>query len=97
MGIIIISGCEHPGLEKIVIEADNIFDLPIKGVVGGLHCLDSPEEKIANQIMFLKDKEPNLVALSPHDSCGRVLQQFEQAFPQSYRYISIGLEIAVTP
>jgi 7,8-dihydropterin-6-yl-methyl-4-(beta-D-ribofuranosyl)aminobenzene 5'-phosphate synthase len=97
VGIIIISGCGHPGLEKILTEAEKLIDLPVKGVVGGLHYLNSTEDEISSQIEFLREREPRLVALSPHDSIGSVLQQFEQAFPQAYRYISIGLDIAVTP
>lgn len=36
-GIVLIVGCGHPSIEKIIKRAETIFDQPIYGVIGGLH------------------------------------------------------------
>jgi 7,8-dihydropterin-6-yl-methyl-4-(beta-D-ribofuranosyl)aminobenzene 5'-phosphate synthase len=36
-GIVLVSGCGHPTLQRIVDRAEMLFDEPIHGVVGGLH------------------------------------------------------------
>jgi 7,8-dihydropterin-6-yl-methyl-4-(beta-D-ribofuranosyl)aminobenzene 5'-phosphate synthase len=97
MGLVIVSGCGHPGLQKIVKITEQTIALPVAGIVGGMHYLNSAEDEIRPDLVFLKERNPNLVALSPHDSSGRVLQLFEQAFPEAYRYIAVGLEISVAP
>lgn len=95
VGLIVISGCGHPGLIQIVERAEQITGLEVKGIAGGLHYLDKTEQELAPDIEFLKSRNPSLVALSPHDSSGNVLQLFELAFPEVYRYILIGQEIVI--
>jgi 7,8-dihydropterin-6-yl-methyl-4-(beta-D-ribofuranosyl)aminobenzene 5'-phosphate synthase len=94
-GIVLILGCGHPTLEAVVERAETIFNEPVIGVVGGLHYLNSASDELAPHIHFLKQREPVLVALSPHDSKGSVLQAFETAFPDAYRYIVTGHEIVM--
>ncbi len=36
-GIVLVIGCGHPTLQRIVQRAENLLDQPIYGVVGGLH------------------------------------------------------------
>ena len=36
-GLVLITGCGHPTLERLVIRAESLYDLPVVGVVGGLH------------------------------------------------------------
>jgi 7,8-dihydropterin-6-yl-methyl-4-(beta-D-ribofuranosyl)aminobenzene 5'-phosphate synthase len=36
-GIVLISGCGHPTLERMLRRAEMLFDEPIYGVIGGLH------------------------------------------------------------
>ena len=36
-GIVLIVGCGHPGIERILARAEALFDEPIHAVVGGLH------------------------------------------------------------
>ncbi len=40
-GLIVIVGCGHPGIERILEQASQIFQQPIYGVIGGLHLLIS--------------------------------------------------------
>ena len=36
-GLVLISGCGHPRIEQILGVTENVLDVPIKAVVGGLH------------------------------------------------------------
>ncbi len=94
-GVILVMGCGHPTLETVVQRAETIVDEPVIGVVGGLHYLNADADDLAPHIEFLQRRNPVLVALSPHDSSGSVLQTFAAAFPDAYRYIVTGQEIVM--
>jgi 7,8-dihydropterin-6-yl-methyl-4-(beta-D-ribofuranosyl)aminobenzene 5'-phosphate synthase len=36
-GLVLVSGCGHPGIERMLAVAERVLDVPVKGVVGGLH------------------------------------------------------------
>lgn len=92
-GLILVMGCGHPSVEKVVAQAEGVFDKPVVGILGGFHYLRATEEELIPHIEYLASLNLELLALSPHDSSGDVLQIFENAFPTAYRYIVLGLEI----
>jgi len=119
-GIVLIIGCGHSTLQRIVDRAEMLFDEPIYGVVGGLHypvtasreaILGLPAQQIlgtgkwpwdpVNQqdveqaIAYLQHRHPQLVALSPHDSCDWSIEAFRQAFGAAYQDLKVGKEIIV--
>ncbi len=36
-GLVLVSGCSHPGIERMLAVSERVLDVPIRGVVGGLH------------------------------------------------------------
>ena len=36
-GIVLVVGCGHPGIEALIERAEQVFALPVYGVIGGLH------------------------------------------------------------
>jgi 7,8-dihydropterin-6-yl-methyl-4-(beta-D-ribofuranosyl)aminobenzene 5'-phosphate synthase len=36
-GLVLVVGCGHPSLQRIVERAEQLFDVPIYGIIGGLH------------------------------------------------------------
>ncbi len=92
-GLVVIAGCGHPGLEAMLQHAESAFGLPVVGVVGGLHYLNAGAAALQPHIDFLARHHPRLVALSPHDSSPAVLQAFQQAFPDAYQNVEVGVEI----
>jgi 7,8-dihydropterin-6-yl-methyl-4-(beta-D-ribofuranosyl)aminobenzene 5'-phosphate synthase len=36
-GLVLVSGCGHPGIERILAATERVLDVPITAVVGGLH------------------------------------------------------------
>lgn len=89
-GLVLITGCGHPTLETIVARAEALFDEPVVGVVGGLHYEGVSNEEIAEHVAFLAARNPQLVALSPHDDGPNAIEAFRQAFPDAYRFIQVG-------
>jgi 7,8-dihydropterin-6-yl-methyl-4-(beta-D-ribofuranosyl)aminobenzene 5'-phosphate synthase len=89
-GIVVITGCGHPTLERIVARAEALFAEPVVGIVGGLHYGDASADEVAPHIRFLDERAPRLVALSPHDSMPAAIDAFRQAFPNAYRPIAVG-------
>jgi 7,8-dihydropterin-6-yl-methyl-4-(beta-D-ribofuranosyl)aminobenzene 5'-phosphate synthase len=92
-GIVLITGCGHPGLQAIVTLAEALFEQPVIGVVGGLHYGDRTAQDLADELAFLRQRDIRLLALSPHDSLPATIQVFQQAFPQAYQPIEVGRAI----
>ena len=89
-GLVLITGCGHPTLERLVERAEALYDLPVVGVVGGLHYEGATASEVEEPIQFLQTRQPKLVALSPHDSSPQAIAAFQSAFPEAYRPLQIG-------
>ena len=94
-GIVLIMGCGHPTVERIVARAQALFDEPIIGLVGGLHYEGMTQEQVQPHIAFVKALRPQLVAVSPHDSSLAALQAFREAFPDVFQELQVGRAIAM--
>ena len=119
-GIVIIIGCGHSTLQRIVDRAEMLFDEPLYGIVGGLHYPVTasrevkfglplqrilgtgklPWDPINRQdveaaIAYLQRRHPQLVALSPHDSCDWSIEAFRSAFGAAYQDVQVGKGIVV--
>lgn len=119
-GLVIIIGCGHQTLPKIIKRTETMFDEPIYGIIGGLHLpveggpieilgmtpykylgTGKPPwqhytpQDVRELIELLKKRNPQIVALSPHDSSQFSMDLFHQAFPQAYRDIKVGKEIII--
>ena len=112
-GIILISGCGHSTVRRIVDRAGMLFDERIYGVVGGLHYpvtgsgvqrvfgtgkwpwTPINREDVKVNITHLQRHDPQLVALSPHDSCDWSIDAFRQVFGEAYQDVVVGEEIVV--
>jgi len=119
-GIVLIVGCGHPTLQRIVDRAETLFDEPLYGLVGGLHypvtasreaIFGLPAQQflgtgkwpwdpvnrqdVETAIAYLKRRNPQLVALSAHDSCDWSIEAFRGAFGAAYQDLLVGKEIVV--
>jgi 7,8-dihydropterin-6-yl-methyl-4-(beta-D-ribofuranosyl)aminobenzene 5'-phosphate synthase len=95
-GIVLITGCGHMGLASLLARADSAFDIPVIGVVGGLHYGNADVDSLQSDFQLLKERNPIVVALSPHDSGLAVLDAFDQQFPQVYAPIMVGQNIRIS-
>lgn len=94
-GIVLIMGCGHPTVERIVARAQAAFSEPVAGLVGGLHYEGMTREQTLPHISFVSGFKPQLVAVSPHDSSAAAIQAFREAFPDVYREVKVGQAISL--
>jgi 7,8-dihydropterin-6-yl-methyl-4-(beta-D-ribofuranosyl)aminobenzene 5'-phosphate synthase len=119
-GIVLVVGCGHQTLPKIIQRAEVVFESPIFGLVGGLHYpVTGGRDKIMGieiekyvgtgklpwrpitmdevqeNIVFLRARNPKIVALSAHDSCDASLSAFRDAFSEAYREVRVGERIII--
>lgn len=89
-GLVVITGCGHPTIEKLIARAETLYGLPVVGIVGGLHYERFSSEYIQPHIEFLMSRQLQLVALSPHDSSLKALEAFQSAFAERYHLLRVG-------
>ncbi len=53
-GPVLIAGCSHPGILKMVKRAEKLMQKPVFAVIGGLHLKDSPDKKILKIVQALR-------------------------------------------
>lgn len=89
-GLVLITGCGHPTVERLVERAESLYGVPVVGVVGGLHYEGTETEDVLPHIQFLLNRKIELVALSPHDSSPQALEAFESEFSDKYHLLRVG-------
>lgn len=119
-GIVLIVGCGHQTVPRLIERVGQLSNEPIIGIVGGLHfpVTDSririagipvqmiygtgkppwsfiTMEEVHKNITILQKLKPEIVALSPHDSCEASLDAFRKAFPSSFREIKVGKKLVI--
>lgn len=93
-GIVLITGCGHQTVEKIVARAQALFEEPVVGLVGGLHYQGFTRAQALPHIEFVKSLNLRMVGLSPHDSSKEAMDAFRQAFPNAYQEVQVGRTIS---
>jgi 7,8-dihydropterin-6-yl-methyl-4-(beta-D-ribofuranosyl)aminobenzene 5'-phosphate synthase len=94
-GIVLITGCGHMGLKTLLERAEAAFDVPVAGVVGGLHYGTADAAALQDEIQMVQALSPVIVALSPHDSGPAALNAFAEAFASAYQPIEVGARITI--
>ena len=88
-GLILVVGCSHPGIERIV-EAATLIDKHVYAIVGGLHLVTTPDSEIARIVTAMHDKwKVDRVALG-HCTGEPAFAAFQGAFGASYDYAGLG-------
>ena len=88
-GLVLVVGCSHPGIERIV-EASMVLDKHVYAIVGGLHLVTTPDSEIARIVTALHDKwKVDRVALG-HCTGEPAFAAFQRAFGSQYNYAGLG-------
>ncbi|UCG27799.1 MAG: MBL fold metallo-hydrolase [Bacteroidales bacterium] len=93
-GLVIITGCAHPGISEIVAHVKEIYKKDIYLVLGGFHLLDLPENEIGNIIQDLKDMGVRNVAPT-HCTGDKAIEMFEEAYGENFIRIGVGKELEI--
>ena len=95
-GILLVVGCSHPGIEKIV-EAAATINPKINLIAGGFHLVAAQDDTIAKTVAALKDTF-KVEKIAPGHCTGEpTFAALKQAFGGSYIYAGVGTLLALEP
>jgi len=95
-GIVLVVGCSHPGIEKIV-EAATAFDSRIHLIAGGLHLVVAKDADIDAVVSALRDKYKVAYIAPGHCTGEPTFAALEKAFARRYLYAGLGTALALGP
>jgi 7,8-dihydropterin-6-yl-methyl-4-(beta-D-ribofuranosyl)aminobenzene 5'-phosphate synthase len=82
-GLVVITGCAHPGIVRIVREAKEIVDGDVALVMGGFHLMETSQRGVQNIISDLR--QLGVRQVSPTHCTGEsAIAAFAEAFGEDY-------------
>jgi len=95
-GMVLVVGCSHPGVERIV-EAAAAINPRIRLIAGGLHLVVAPDDVIARVTTALKDRFKAEFIAPGHCTGEPSFAALKKAFGDKYLYAGLGTSIALGP
>ncbi|MGY4312818.1 MBL fold metallo-hydrolase [Bradyrhizobium sp. JR3.5] len=93
-GIVLVVGCSHPGIERIV-EAAAAINPRIRLIAGGFHLVIAPDEVITKVTAALQDRF-KVESIAPGHCTGEpTFAALKKAFGDKYIYAGAGTSIAI--
>lgn len=93
-GLVVITGCAHPGIVEIVKFIKNYFGKNIYMVSGGFHLTSASESKITGIINELKKLRVKKIAPS-HCSGEKAIELFKEAWGEDFIESGCGAKIKI--
>src|SRR6516162_2168704 len=95
-GMVLVVGCSHPGIERIV-EAAAGINPKIRLIAGGFHLVIAPDDVIATVVASLKNTF-NVEYIAPGHCTGEpTFAALKQAFGDRYIYAGVGTSLSLGP
>jgi 7,8-dihydropterin-6-yl-methyl-4-(beta-D-ribofuranosyl)aminobenzene 5'-phosphate synthase len=95
-GLVIITGCAHPGVVSIVERAVALFDEPVYLVLGGFHLGDKSETQLESILSAFRRLGVEQVAPC-HCTGERAIQMFRDEYGEEFIEAGAGRVIVVGP
>ena len=93
-GLVLVVGCSHPGIEKIV-EAAAAINPKIHLIAGGFHLVVAPDDAISKVVATLKDTY-KVERIAPGHCTGEpTFAALKKAFGDRYIYAGLGTTVAL--
>jgi len=92
-GLVIVVGCSHPGIEKIV-GAATTLNPHIRLIIGGFHLVISDDREIADAITALHEKFKVDYVAPGHCTGEPAFAAFRKAFGDHYIYAGLGTTVS---
>jgi len=96
-GIVLIVGCSHPTIEKIVEAAKGAIDKPIHLVLGGTHLLPANDDQIRSIAASLHDKWAVRFIAPVHCTGEPAFAILKESFGDRYVYAGLGTTVLLGP
>ena len=96
-GIVLIVGCSHSTIEKIVEAAKSTLNKPIHLVLGGTHLLPAKDDQISSIALSLRDSW-NVRYVAPVHCTGEpAFAILKETFGDRYVYAGLGTTVLLGP
>lgn len=89
-GLVIVVGCSHPTIEKIIETAKAEFNQPIHLVIGGTHLLPAPVEEIQRIATTMRDVFDVEWVAPAHCTGEPAFGSLNESFRDRYLYAGLG-------
>jgi 7,8-dihydropterin-6-yl-methyl-4-(beta-D-ribofuranosyl)aminobenzene 5'-phosphate synthase len=94
-GVVIIVGCSHPGIDKIV-DAGRVINPRIRLIAGGLHLVVTSDPDIDKIVVALRDNF-RVESIAPGHCTGEpAFTALKKAFGDHYRYAGLGTSLSLS-
>jgi len=91
-GLIVITGCAHPGIVQMAAAAKKHAGVPVRAVLGGFHMGGASSREISDVITALRDLGVRQVAPT-HCSGDLTRKMMRKAFPTGYLPAGVGARL----
>jgi 7,8-dihydropterin-6-yl-methyl-4-(beta-D-ribofuranosyl)aminobenzene 5'-phosphate synthase len=95
-GLVLVVGCSHPGIDRIV-EAATAINPKIHLIVGGFHLVAASDEVIAKLVTALNEKYKVEYIAPGHCTGEPTFAALKKAFGSRYLYAGLGTSLALGP
>jgi 7,8-dihydropterin-6-yl-methyl-4-(beta-D-ribofuranosyl)aminobenzene 5'-phosphate synthase len=94
-GLVIVVGCSHPGIEKIL-ESASAINPHIHLITGGFHLVVAPDPDIEKIVVSLHDRFKVEYVAPGHCTGEPAFTALKKAYGDHYVYAGLGTTIAAT-
>lgn len=88
-GLLVIVGCSHIGIINILETIKERLNLPIYGVIGGTHLVNSNTSRLEKTIDYIKKENIKILRMS-HCTGDTAVKQLKAVFPNNFEYNNTG-------
>ncbi len=93
-GLVVVVGCAHPGIEKILEEASKI-DARLYSVFGGFHLAETEDSEVSGVVTRFRDKWKFERVAAGHCSGEFSFAEFNRVFGPKFDHAGLGSVIAL--
>jgi 7,8-dihydropterin-6-yl-methyl-4-(beta-D-ribofuranosyl)aminobenzene 5'-phosphate synthase len=93
-GLVVLTGCAHPGIVRILEEATLLYGEPVLLVMGGFHLEWSMRRKLEKIVAAFRTHRVRHVAPT-HCSSDKARQFFQQRYGSQYLEVGVGKTVAL--
>ena len=94
-GLVVITGCAHPGIVGIIKKAKEVIDKEIYLVCGGFHLLSKSEDEVKEIINEFKYLGVMKVGAT-HCTGDRAIELFKEAYKENFVQMGVGKVIRIS-
>ena len=94
LGLAVVIGCSHPGVEKILEGAVKI-EPRVYSIFGGFHLVETPDAEVSNLVIRFRDKWKFERVAAGHCSGEFAFSEFNRVYETKYDRAVVGAVIAL--